>query len=101
MVQVLPPSLVRYMRKSVGLSPIDIATACLAPNASMSRNWRPAEFGGVTSCQVAPRFVVRMTLPSTEPSALTGYPLTQAVFELTPESPRQWFMAPVAVAFHA
>ena len=61
---VWPPSAVTYIRKSVGFVPIDIATAWLASNASMSRNCRPAEPGGLTSCQVAPLSVVRITTPS-------------------------------------
>jgi hypothetical protein len=83
------------MRKSVALFPIDIATALFASNAEMSRNWRPAEPGGLTSCHVAPRSVVRMTTPS-----VGVYPLTQAVVALTAARPRKCAVVPVGVSCH-
>ena len=81
------------MRKSVGLSPIDWITAWFASKASMSRNCRVAVPGGPTLCQVAPRSVVRRTVPR--------LPLAHAVVELTAERPRSLADEPVGVLCQA
>ena len=49
--------------------------------------------GGPTDCQVAPRSVVRRTVPR--------LPLAQATFSLTAESPRRLAVEPVGVTCHA
>src|SRR5687767_14433165 len=64
--------------------------ARFGPNASMSRNCSVSVPGGPTDCQVAPRSVVRRTVPA--------LPLAQATFALTAESPRRLAVEPVGVS---
>src|SRR3954449_939012 len=80
------------MRESVPF-PIERIRALLGPNASMSRNWSVSVPGGPTDCQVAPRSVVRRTVPT--------LPLAQATFALTAESPRRLAVEPVGVSCQA
>src|SRR5262245_6989669 len=68
-------------------------TARFAPKAWMSRNWSVEVPGGPTDCQVAPRSVVRKTVPA--------LPLAQATFLLTAESPRRLAVDPVVTLCHA